>query len=123
MVNANALQLEFCMKGMNRNTGAALSETAHIRQSVQDILSTPTGTRVMLPEYGSDLLSLVDAPDDRLTQIRLVMATAVALEKWEPRITVQSVTATRTGEGRIGVDLTATDTETQKLIRLEGLTV
>lgn len=81
------------MRGMNRNTGAALSNTAHIRQSVQDILSTPTGTRVMLSEYGSDLPALVDAPDDALTQIRAVMATAVALEKWEPRITVQSVTA------------------------------
>ena len=111
------------MKGMNRNTGAALSDTAHIRQSVQDILSTPTGTRVMLPDYGSDLLSLVDAPDDRLTQIRAVMATAVALDKWEPRIIVQNVTAGRTGAGRIAVDLTATDTETQKIIRLEGLTV
>lgn len=111
------------MKGMNRNTGAALSETAHIRQSVQDILSTPAGTRVMLPEYGSDLLSLVDAPDDRLTQIRLVMATAVALEKWEPRITVQSVSVRRAGVGRVIVDLTATDAETQKIIRLEGLTV
>ena len=111
------------MRGMNRNNGAALSGTAHIRQSVQDILSTPTGTRVMLPDYGSDLLSLVDAPDDRLTQIRLVMATAVALDKWEPRITVQSVSASRTAAGRLAVDLTATDTETQKLIRLEGLTV
>ncbi|EKS7429269.1 hypothetical protein [Enterobacter cloacae complex sp. I2] len=48
---------------------------------MQDSLSTPTGTRVMLPEYGSDLLTLVDFPDDRLTQIKLVMATAVALEK------------------------------------------
>ena len=111
------------MRGMNRNTGAALSGTAHIRQSVQDILSTPTGTRVMLPDYGSDLLTLVDAPDDRLTQIRLVMATAVALDKWEPRITVQSVSASRTGAGRLAVDLTATDTETQKLTRLEGLTI
>ncbi|MEB4676097.1 GPW/gp25 family protein [Enterobacteriaceae bacterium G50] len=111
------------MKGMNRNTGAALSDTAHIRQSVQDILSTPTGTRVMLPDYGSNLLSLVDAPDDRLTQIRTVMATAVALDRWEPRISVQSVSASRTAEGRIAVELTATDTETQKIIRLEGLTV
>lgn len=111
------------MKGMSRNTGAALSETAHIRQSVQDILSTPTGTRVMLPEYGSELLALVDAPVDRLTQIRAVMATAVALENWEPRITVQSVSVIRTGAGRLCIDLTATDTETSKIITLEGLTV
>ncbi|ELY4662261.1 GPW/gp25 family protein [Cronobacter muytjensii] len=111
------------MRGMNRNTGAVLSDTAHIRQSVQDILSTPPRTRVMLPEYGSDLLSLVDAPDDRLTQIRAVMATAAALSNWEPRITVQSVSVSRNGAGRIGIDLVATDTETQKIISLEGLTV
>ncbi|WP_242456641.1 GPW/gp25 family protein [Pantoea agglomerans] len=108
---------------MSRNTGGALSETAHIRQSVQDILSTPTGTRVMLPEYGSDLQALVDAPDDRLTQIRAVMATAVALDSWEPRITVQAVSVARTAAGRLSIDLAATDTETGKIIALEGLTV
>lgn len=48
------------MLGMDRNTGKLLSGTDHIRQSIVDILTTPLGTRVMLPEYGSKLFDLVD---------------------------------------------------------------
>jgi len=34
-------------QGMNAENGHAISETAHILQSVRDILTTPIGTRVM----------------------------------------------------------------------------
>jgi len=33
--------------GMNRETGGALTDLDHIRQSVRDILLTPVGTRLM----------------------------------------------------------------------------
>ncbi|HGJ5879100.1 MAG TPA: baseplate assembly protein, partial [Arsenophonus nasoniae] len=39
--------------GMNRQTGRFISENAHIAQSVQDILLTPVGSRVMRRDYGS----------------------------------------------------------------------
>lgn len=32
---------------MNRSTGAALATSAHISQSIGDILTTPIGSRVM----------------------------------------------------------------------------
>lgn len=53
------------MLGMDRNTGKLLSGTDHIRQSIVDILTTPLGTRVMLPEYGSKLLILLIIPQIR----------------------------------------------------------
>lgn len=109
------------MQGMDRNTGKPLSGTDHIRQSVMDILSTPLGTRVMLPLYGSNLQSLVDHPDDRVTAIRVVMATAVALARWEPRITVNAINVLQAGGGVIRLSIQATDIETQRALLLENL--
>ncbi len=39
--------------GMNRDTGKAITETDHLRQSVRDILLTPQGSRLARREYGS----------------------------------------------------------------------
>jgi phage baseplate assembly protein W len=55
------------MRGIDANTGKALSGLAHLRQSVTDILSTPIGSRVMRREYGSQLFRLIDAPLNRST--------------------------------------------------------
>lgn len=109
------------MQGMNRDTGKVLSGTDHIYQSVKDILTTPLGTRRMLMSYGSDLPLLVDNPVDRITEIRVVMATAVALARWEPRVSIDAVTAVRTGSGKITVNIEATDVETQRAILLEDI--
>ena len=109
------------MQGMNRDTGKPLSATDHIRQSVDDILSTPLGTRVMLPGYGSNLIRLIDHPADHVTAIRVVMATAVAIARWEPRITINSVNVLKAGEGEITITIKATDTENQRAIVLENI--
>lgn len=106
---------------MSRDTGKVLSGTDHIYQSVKDILTTPTGTRRMLMGYGSDLPLLVDNPIDRITEIRVVMATAVALSRWEPRISIDAVTTVRAGSGKIIVNIEATDVETQRTILLEDI--
>ena len=47
---------------MHRHTGEGISGTAHLRQSVFDILQTPTGSRVMRRDYGSTLFTLIDQP-------------------------------------------------------------
>lgn len=111
------------MQGMNRDTGAHLAGTDHIRQSVKDILSTPLGSRRMLMEYGSEIHDLVDHPDDRSTAIRVVMATAVALARWEPRIQVDAVNVQEAGGGKILIDIKATDIESQLPILLEGISL
>lgn len=109
------------MQGMNRNTGQPLAGTDHIRQSVTDILTTPLGSRVMLETYGSDLPELVDNPSDTVTQIRIVMATAVALARWEPRIRVNSVNVAQTNPGKIALTISATDVENGRAVLLEDI--
>lgn len=79
------------MIGMSATTGAALSGTAHLAQSIADILTTPVGSRLMRRDYGSDLPSLIDAPANPATRALLYAATATALTRWEPRIVVQQV--------------------------------
>ncbi|QCA04861.1 GPW/gp25 family protein [Pantoea vagans] len=79
------------MNGVNIRTGKRLSGSAHLRQSVSDILTTPIGSRVLIRDYGSELPDLVDAPRDDLTRLRIIAATAKALVRWEPRLQVTRV--------------------------------
>lgn len=79
------------MIGMDRATGARLSDDEHLAQSIGDILSTPIGTRVMRRDYGSALFDLIDAPFNAATRLRMYAATALALKKWEPRIVLTRV--------------------------------
>lgn len=76
---------------MNRHTGIALDELAHLRQSIEDILTTPIGSRVMRREYGSQLFELIDQPLNDQTRLRAYAATALALMRWEPRLRLSRV--------------------------------
>lgn len=106
---------------MHRNTGAHLSGTDHVRQSVTDILTTPLRTRRMLMDYGSELPELVDNPDDKSTAIRVVMATAIALARWEPRISIDAVEVVQAGGGSITINIRATDVESDLPVILENI--
>ncbi len=83
---------------MDRTTGLAINELAHLRQSVGDILTTPIGSRVMRHEYGSQVPMLVDQPDNRITQLRLLSAAASALMRWEPRLALSHINIEREPE-------------------------
>ncbi|ECC3255653.1 baseplate assembly protein [Salmonella enterica subsp. enterica] len=109
------------MQGMDRSTGKPLAGTDHISQSIVDILTTPLGTRVMLPEYGSNLFSLVDNPTDPGLAMKIIMASAGALARWEPRIRVDSINVQAIGVGKITILIVATDVETQKRLEFNNL--
>lgn len=95
------------MTGMNRNTGKAMSGLDHILQSVNDILTTPVGARLMRRDYGSDLPRLVDAPQNGDFRLRLCAATAAAIARWEKRIRLTRVQIVATAaEGRVSLLLT-----------------
>lgn len=79
------------MIGMDRIGGLALAGDAHLAQSIGDILTTPLGSRVMRRDYGSLLFELIDRPLNAATRLLLVMATAIAIDRWEPRIAVRQV--------------------------------
>lgn len=91
---------------MSRENGQVLgSELDQIRQSIQDILTTPIGSRVMRREYGSLLHKLTDAPSNDITLLQLYAATAHALLRWENRIQLVSISMTTVSAGAFVLDL------------------
>jgi phage baseplate assembly protein W len=64
---------------------------ATIQESIRDILITPIGSRVMLPEYGSRLFELVDRKIDDEFRADLTTYVVEAIERWEPRVRVKEV--------------------------------
>ena len=111
------------MKGTNAATGAPLDGMDHLRQSIRDILTTPIGTRVMRRDYGSRLPYLVDAPMNRSTLLALYAATAEAVETWDPRISVQQVTATAAEPGRVELSISGEYLPDGKQITIDGIVV
>ena len=97
------------MSGMNRHTGLAVEGSAHLSQSILDILTTPKGTRVMRRDYGSDLPNIIDQPINGETLIDIYQATAEALDEWEPRLELARVQLAAAEAGRIEIDLTDAD--------------
>ena len=72
--------------------GIALTSSArNIEQSIEIILKTSPGERVMRPEFGSRVHELVFAPHDVVTEGLVIHYVVEALEQWEPRIQVQEV--------------------------------
>lgn len=91
---------------MDRTTGRPLYETAHIKQSVAEILLTPRGSRVERREFGSDIPRLIDRPWSRTLALQLMAATVMALARWEPRVLVRSLVIGAPGQnGATSVDL------------------
>lgn len=79
------------MIGMSRTTGSALSGDDHLAQSIADILTTPLGSRLMRRDYGSLLFELLDRPLGPATVLLVIMASAMAIARWEPRIEVRQI--------------------------------
>ena len=93
------------MSGMNKATGETISDEEHIAQSIADILTTPIGTRVMRRDYGSRLFELVDAPLTQANQLLWIAATAGAIRKWEPRVTLEKVSLAISDTGKVALSL------------------
>ena len=93
------------LTGMSRSPEdgrfAVMPQSAHIRQSIADIVTTPIGTRVMRPEYGSKLPRLIDRPVTQSWKLEVYAAVADALRQWEPRVTVERVQIDAVGPGYV----------------------
>ncbi|EAO1488470.1 baseplate assembly protein [Salmonella enterica] len=92
--------------GMSRNDGQAITDTDHLRQSVRDILLTPQGSRLARREYGSLLSALIDQPQNPALRLQIMSAVYVALNRWEPRLTLDSITISSNFDGSMVVELT-----------------
>ncbi len=79
-----------------RNNGAlnvAVFEE-DIRQAILIILGTARGERVMRPDFGSGLYTLVFEPVNKTTMALVRYEVEQALIDWEPRIDLEDVTVT-----------------------------
>lgn len=70
---------------------ALVSGDQEILESIRLILGTAPGERPMRPEFGCAIHDLVFAPADSATAGQIAYAVRVALERWEPRITLTDV--------------------------------
>lgn len=93
------------MIGLDRRTGQPLSGTAHLKQSIEDILTTPVGSRRMRPEYGSSLRRYVDLPVSEGWKSAVQAEVARALGRWEPRLKLERVRVTAVLNGQITLSL------------------
>ncbi|WP_417262626.1 GPW/gp25 family protein [Celeribacter sp.] len=93
------------MSGMSRTYGNLMTAEAHLVQSIQDILTTPVGSRVMRPTYGSALPELIDAPMNGETLVDVFAATAEAIDAWEPRYELTRVTVASADRGAMELQL------------------
>lgn len=100
------------MNGMNATTGTAIDGTAHLAQSIADILFTPLGSRVMRRDYGSLLFFLLDQPINAALRMLVHAATALSIKQWEPRISITSVTMSAgDGDGAMSIQIEGTRTD------------
>lgn len=75
----------------NAGVWATQSEEALVIQSIQRILTTPVGFRLMLPEYGSRLHQLKFEQNDSVLKALLERFIRESIEKWEKRCKFVSV--------------------------------
>ena len=93
------------MIGMDRRTGQPLSGIAHLRQSIEDILGTPLGSRRMRPDYGSQLRRYVDLPVNEGWKSAVQAEVARALGRWEPRLALERVRVVAVLDGQVNLAL------------------
>lgn len=102
-------------QGMNRFTGQGISESQHISQSIQDILTTPLGSRVMRRDYGSAIFELIDQPQSAAVKLQLMAAAVIALTRWEPRIRITEIEIISGGsDGKVQFKLVTDRIDTQR---------
>jgi uncharacterized protein len=79
------------MAGMDRTTGRWIGGWQHTSQSLRDIVSTPLETRVLRRMYGADDDAIQDKPINAHVITTAVMATAIPVARWEPRVELSRV--------------------------------
>src|SRR4029078_13299775 len=103
---------------VDRRGGIALArDEQDIDQAIQLILGTAPGERPMRPEFGCGVHDFVFDSIDANTVGRIEDAIRTALERWEPRIEVETVEfdLSQSGSGLLTIDIgfkvRATNTE------------
>ena len=64
----------------------------NVRQAMQVILLTNQGERLMLPDFGGDLVQFLFEPNTTTTRHLILGRIRKALAAWEPRLRVETIT-------------------------------
>lgn len=94
------------MIGTSRTTARPIGDEERLAQSIGDILSTPIGSRVMRRDYGSALPLLIDQPMNGETVVDVFIATAEAIDRWEPEFELRRVEIAEARAGHMELRLT-----------------
>jgi phage baseplate assembly protein W len=108
---------------MNINNGKTISEIAHIKQSITNILTTPIGSRIMRRNYGSRLFEKIDNPINGELVAEIYSDVVEALFIWEPRFEVEQVTVRSIKKGKITIDLEGSFLKEGNKIVLENIEI
>jgi phage baseplate assembly protein W len=93
---------------VDRRGGIALArDETDIEQAIELILATAPGERPMRPEFGCGVHDFVFDSIDANTVGRMELAIRDALDRWEPRVVVESVEfgLDEVAEGRLIIDI------------------
>ncbi len=93
---------------VDRRGGIALArDETDIEQAIELILATAPGERPMRPEFGCGVHDFVFDSIDAGTVGKMVLAIREALDRWEPRVIVETVEFDLDGvdEGRLMIDI------------------
>lgn len=112
----------------SRTSVGQVTDDDAVRQSVLMLLSTRPGERVMRPEYGCDLHSLMFMPNDDTTAGIAIYLVKTALVRCEPRIEIRDLDACSDPEDpavlvislKYQVRMTKTTDEIQLSLNLTG---
>lgn len=77
---------------------ALIGDDALIVQSIKTLLSTPIGTKFMLPEWGSRCREVLFEPNDDAQEDLIQYFVADAIAKWETRVAFVSCEFNRDGD-------------------------
>jgi len=93
---------------VDRRGGIALArDETDVEQAIELILATAPGERPMRPEFGCGVHDFVFDAIDASTVGKMEAAIRDALDRWEPRVIVQTVefNLDHVGEGRLVIDI------------------
>ena len=93
---------------VDRRGGIALArDETDIEQAIELILATAPGERPMRPEFGCGVHDFVFDSIDASTVGRMELAIRDALDRWEPRVVVDSVefNLDEVADGRLIIDI------------------
>ncbi|WP_237812739.1 GPW/gp25 family protein [Acinetobacter baumannii] len=104
---------------INKNNGQALeNEEQSIQQSIDDIISTPIGSRIMRREYGSLIPDLIDQPINDSLVLKCYSAIYIAILRWEDRINVSQILMSKVKGNGLVFDLEGVSTVTGQKMNL-----